>query len=178
MRRILPALMLVLTTCGSEAPQPQEKARLDVPVPSGPPVVQQVQASAPPTSGSATPPRWEAAATGAATALRLVGAGGGLLMSLACRRNPTRFVVEVPSFVPLGNEERFSFDLGAEHALLIARPTGQKRGVTAEGTAPTKGVLDEAETVSAVYGSQRTGPVPAPPEKLREMLAGACAQPS
>ncbi len=167
--------MLVLATCGTEAPQAQEKGPVELPVPSGPPGAQQVEASPPPTPGSGEAPRWETAASGAGTALRLVAADGGLLISVACRRDPVRLVVVVPSFVPVGSEDRFSFGLGAERALLVADPTRQKEGVTAEGAAPEKAVWDEAETVSALYGTQRIGPVPAPPEKLRKMLSGACA---
>ncbi|MDP9415281.1 MAG: hypothetical protein M3Q08_14610 [Pseudomonadota bacterium] len=174
MRRTLPALMLVLATCGTEAPQPEEKEPVELPVPSGPPGAQQVQASPPPTAGSADAPRWESAASAAGTALRLVAADGGLLMSVDCRRGPVRLVVEVPSFVPVASEERFSFGLGAERALLAAHPARQKQGVSAEGMVPSKAAWDKAETVSATYGTQRIGPIPAPPEKLRDMLSRAC----
>ena len=175
MRKALAACLL-LGACGAPAPEPnKDEAKVDVPVPSGPPVAQQVEAAPPSTQGAEPGPRWESAASGEGSALRLKAADGALLMNIACLGKPARLVVTMPSFSLVGSEDRFSLGLGSEPITLVADPTRQKGpGVTAEGPAPERALLEKAETVSAHYGTQQVGPVPAPPEKLREMLAKAC----
>jgi hypothetical protein len=151
--------ILLLTTCGgSGGDQPSTENRLDVPVPSGPPVVQQIDEKAP--------------------AARLTEAGGDVLISIACLSKPARLVVTVPSFTPIGSEDRLSFGIGSEPVTLVADPTRQpQQGVTGEGAVPGnfRDLLKEQKQISAVYGSQNSGPHPAPPEALSEALARACA---
>jgi hypothetical protein len=173
MRFILP--ICLLTACGSVSEAPDNK--LDLPVPSGPPVVQQVdemEPVAPPTTG----PAWESVASGAATAVRLTETGGSVLMSIACLSGPRRVVVTVPSFTPIGSEDRFSFGIDQEPVTLVADPTKQKQpGVTGEGPVPENfdDLLRSAKQISAHYGNQKAGPYPAPPEALRKALANACS---
>jgi hypothetical protein len=174
MRRFLLANLL-LASCGS-ANAPKGDNDVDVPVPSGPPVAQQADAvpsSAPGESG----PTWESAASGEGTALRLTAPDGSLLLSIACLRRPTRLVVSAPGFTPIGSEDRFSLGLGEGPVTLVADPTRQhKGGVTAEGGIPEgfAELLEEAEQVSALYGTQKIGPHPAPGEALKEALAKDC----
>ena len=166
---------LLLAACGGGSPEKQEH-KLDVPMPSGPPVAQQVDAGPPPTEGAKPSTHWETVASPEGATLRLTGPNGAMIMSLACLGKPARMVATVPSFSPIRSEDRFSLGFGDEPVTLVADPARQKgAGATAEGAAPDAGLIEKAETVSALYGTQRVGPVPAPPEKLRQMLARACA---
>jgi hypothetical protein len=177
MRLPLPALLLLLASCGGASEAPKNDDDVDVPVPSGPPVAQQADAvpsSAPGESG----PTWESAASGEGTALRLTAPDGRLLLSIACLRTPRRLIASAPGFKAIGSEDRFSLGLGEEPVTLVADPTRQeKSGVTAEGAVPASfgKLLDEAKQVSALYGSQQIGPHPAPGEALKEALARDCA---
>jgi hypothetical protein len=85
-------------------------------------------------------------------------------------------VVSVPSFKPIGSEDRFSLALGEEPVALVADPTRQKTGVTAEGAVPGNftELLGKAERIGAIYGNQQIGPHPAPPKALLETLAKEC----
>lgn len=167
--------MLLLAGCGS-GQQSNEQA-VDLPLPSGPPLVQQVDAvpsSAPDGAG----PAWETAAGGEGTALRLTEPGGRLLLSIACTGSPPRLAVSAPAFNPVGSEDRMSFGLGNEPLALVADPTRQsKGGVTGEGPVPEEftRLLEAAGEVSAVYGTQSVGPVPAPADALKQMLAASCS---
>jgi hypothetical protein len=168
-------LLLLLAACGSGAPPPGNET-VEIPTPSGPPVAQQMEAAPPPMESAQAGPRWESVSSGEGSALRLTGSDGKVAMSVACLGQPRRMVVTVPSFSPIGSEDRFSLGLGNEPVTLVADPTRQKGpGVTAEGPPPPRAVFDNAATVSALYGRQQVGPVPAPPEKLRELLAKSCA---
>lgn len=144
-----------------------------MPTPSGPPIAQQadvIPSTAPAPNGLA----WEVTQSDGATMLRLVNGSRSLLMALGCRRGQ-RLLVQVPSFTQVGSEDRLTLGFGDEAMALVARPPADgEPGVTAEGAAPPPARIEEAKTVSAVYGSQQLGPVPAPPEKLRQMLADAC----
>ena len=173
--RLALAACLLLGACGGAAPEKEDGAKVDVPMPSGPPVAQQVEAAPPPTEGSEPRPRWESIATGEGSALRLIAADGAPMMSIACLGAPARLVVTVPSVSSIGREDRLSLGLGQEPVTLVADPTRQKGpGVTAEGSPPRRALLEKAESVSALYGTQQVGPVPAPPKELREMLVKAC----
>ena len=167
-----------LAACGSSSEEPSApKDKLDLPVPSGPPVVQQVDEMAPVAPDKAGPP-WESVASGGTTALRLIEAGGKVLMSIACVSGPTRLVVTVPSFTPIGSEDRFSFGIDQKPVTLVADPAKRKQsGVAGEGPVPANfgDLLKRAERISGHYGAQKAGPYPAPPEALREALAKACS---
>jgi hypothetical protein len=104
--------------------------------------------------------------------------GGRLLLSLFCLETPSRLAVSAPGFLPIGSEDRFSLGLGNEPVTLVADPTRQaKGGVTGEGAVPDNfaETLRAAAQVSALYGTQRIGPFPAPDEALKEALVQSCA---
>lgn len=171
--RLLP-IFLLLAACGSPAEQKQEEEKVELPVPSGPPIVE--PEDVPDTSGDGAP-RWESATGEGGTALRLVGKGGRLEMSLSCASAPKRLIVSVPGLSPIGSEERFSLALGQEPVTLVADPTRQPQpGVTAEGAVPADfgELLERAGRIGALYGTQRSGPHPAPPKPLRKALAEEC----
>ena len=178
MRFLLPALLLLLASCGGSGEQAQGNGAADLPEPSGPPVAQQVDAdpSAPPPPAA---PAWESTASPEGTALRLTQPDGTLLLSIACLGRPIRLVATAPAFSPIGSEDRFSLGLGNEPIAMVADPTRQAQaGVTAEGAVPDnfEKLLDEAKQVSALYGTQRIGPVPAPAEALKKALAKSCTR--
>lgn len=176
MRAQLLALLL-LSACRSE---PADRGAgdniVELPQPSGPPIVQQVQekTSAP---AVATAPVWQKVASSDRTEIRLTGSGGSLLLSLACLRRPARLRAAVPTFSPIGSEDRFSLGLGNEPLILVADPTRQAQlGVSAEGPVPSNlsDLLRDAGAISAVYGAQQAGPFPPPPAQLKEAFGKGC----
>lgn len=178
MRCLLLAL-LVLASCGPAADAPSGSGAAELPQPSGPPLAQQVDSvpSSSPPQGVAA---WESAASAEGMALRLTEPGGRVLLSIACLGSPARIVVTAPRFSPIGSEDRFALGLGEEPVTLVADPSRQgEAGVTAEGPVPEAfaALLGEAEQVSALYGTQKIGPVAAPDERLGEGLAKSCTGP-
>ena len=174
MRQTPLALLLLLAACGAPAPDAEEKGpTVDIPTPSGPPIAQQADAvpSTAPPPGAAD---WAVTESERAVVLRLLDERRGLVMVLGCRTGRGLMAV-VPSFTQIGSEDRLTVGFGDEAVALAARPPAQGNpGVTAEGGAPPPDVIEEAESVSAVYGAQRLGPLPAPSEALRERLASRC----
>ena len=172
--RAAAVLLLLLGACGSEAPQANEA--VDLPEPSGPPLAQQIDA-APASAPNPGEGGWESVASGEGIALRFVAPGGKLLLSIACLGMRQQLVAAAPGFSPIGSEDRFSLGLGQEPVTLVADPTRQAAGgVTAEGGVPPnfEDLLEDAEQVSALYGTQSVGPLPAPAKALREALAKSC----
>ena len=166
-------VLLAIAACGSPAPEARQEKSINVPVPSGPPIAQQADA-VPSTAPARSGPTWEATNSDRAAVLRLIDPSGGLLMVLACRKDRGLLAV-VPGFTQIGSEDRLTLGLGDEPVVLVANPPRQGNpGVTAEGAAPPAGLIEAARDVSAVYGAQKLGPLAAPPEALREMLAKAC----
>ena len=174
MRSLLPSLLL-LSACGAPAGHADETVTADIPVPSGPPIVQQVEGEVPNTAVEKAT-RWESVTGERGTGLRLVGEGGKMAMSIFCPDGGTRLVVSVPSFKPIGSEDRFSLALGQEPVTLVADPTRQNSGVTAEGAVPDNfsELVDKAGRIGALYGAQQMDPHPAPPKALLEKLAKEC----
>lgn len=175
LRQAVYSLILLLVGCG---PEPGRKSQaVDLPLPSGPPVAQQVDAVpiiAPDQAG----PAWEIATSGAGTALRLMGGGGKLLLSIACAGSPRRLAVTAPAFDPVGSEDRFSFGLGSHPLTLVADLSKQANGgVTGEAPVPEDFAqrLETARRLSALYGNQAVGPVPAPDQALKQILAKSCS---
>jgi hypothetical protein len=174
MRKILP-ILLILSACGAPAPEEAGNDTADIPVPSGPPILQQAEGEVPDAAVEGVP-RWESATGDGGTGIRLVDEGGVTEMSIFCPQARTRLVVSVPKFKAIGSEERFSLALGDEPVTLVADPTRQKQGVTGEGAVPDNfsELLKKAERIGARYGNQQTGPHALPPKPLREALSREC----
>ena len=179
MRCFLPLLVLLATAaCGDSANAPEDQAaetELGVPVPSGPPVAQQVGPAAVPDNSGTGAPRWESATGEEGTILRLVNSRGVLVMSLACRAGSGTLAARVPAFSAIASEDRFSLALGDQPVALVADP-GSKGGMVAQGPVPDGFAdrLEDAKAISALYGTQRSGPHPAPPEQLGKAFAQTC----
>lgn len=162
-----------VSACSAE-PRPGNDVAT-TPVPSGPPVVQQVE---PDAKGVAIQPglKWESA--GGGSTLHLVNPDGSLRMSVACTGTPAKLVVNVPSFTPIGSEDRFAFAVGQEPVTLVADPTRQRAGtgVTGEGPVPDNfsALLSEAGQIGALYGTQQVGPHIPPPRELVSSFLEAC----
>lgn len=182
MKRALALMLVALAACGDEPPRiaaDNEIGAVELPQPSGPPVVQQVQPdAAAPSARSAFD--WESSASGEGTALRLNNPDGSLRMSIACLARPGRLVASVPSFSPIGSEDRFALALGSEPVTLVADPTRQQArpGVTGQGAIPDnlEDLLRAADEVGALYGTQRVGPHGPPPPGLVAALMTSCAE--
>ncbi len=174
MRRLpVLAAAAALASCGSEPAQKAGGDAAPLPEPSGPPVIQQAEADG--GAATATPRlEWERADDGAG--LRLSNPDGTVRMSLAC--TGSKLVVNVPSFTPIGSEDRFMLALGQNPVTLVADPTRQRpgTGVTAEGPAPRNfgGLLSDGPTVGALYGTQQIEADSPPSSKLASQLATGC----
>ena len=169
-------LLLLATACGGEPPKRGEK--VDLPQPSGPPVVQQVdvapaaQPQQPRSSGG-----WESVTGAPGVSLRYVDGGGRPLLTLACLGRPPELTANALGLQPIGSEERFSLGIGAEAVILVADPQrAGELGIEAKGQVPEhfEALLRAAAQISAAYGTQQVGPLPAPPQALKNKLGSAC----
>ena len=169
MRNIIPlSLLLCLAACGS---QERPENNTELPEPSGPPIVQQVEpeeekpaVAAPAESG------WTATGGG----LQLIDAGK---TALTIRCTNGKLVVHAPSFTPIGSEDRFAFGLGDEPVTMVADPTRQPGpGVTAETPVPDnlESLWRNAGQMRALYGTQQVGPIAAPPPALADPFLQSC----
>lgn len=164
---------MAVFACSAE-PRPDNDTPT-TPVPSGPPVVQQVQSD--PTGAEIRPGvKWESADGG--STLRLVNPDGSLRMRIVCSGTPAKLVVNVPSFTPIGSEDRFAFAVGQEPVTLVADPTRQRAGtgVMAEGPVPGNFAVlfGEAQQIGALYGTQQVGPHMPPTRELVASFLKAC----
>jgi len=175
MRALSIALIAIaLVGCGSEPAEQRSAGTAQVtPEPSGPPVVQQAQ---PDQKGTPMQPGVEVGSVGAG--LRIDNPDGTLRMSLVCVGAPAKLVATVPSFTPVGSEDRFALALGQEPVTLVADPTRQPpRGLSAEGPVPENFavLLAAAGQVGALYGTQKIGPH-ALPKEAASRLAKECGK--
>jgi hypothetical protein len=157
---LIAAVAIALAGCGSEPEEqrPVEETQV-TPEPSGPPVVQQVE---PEQKGANSQSDVEVESVGGG--LRIDNPDGTLRMSVVCTGSPSKLVASVPSFTPIGSEDRFALAIGEEPVTLVADPTRQKAGsgVRAEGPVPDNfpALLAAAGEVGALYGTQKIGPHP------------------
>lgn len=168
----------LLAGCQSGTTNEAANASAEIPIPSGPPAPQEPTGEAPASGAASTQPglSWESAAAGGGNAIRLISPDGTLLMSVNCLAGPARLVVNVPRFTPIGSEDRFAFAFDDDPITLVADPTRQTAGVTAEGPIPRglAEVLERANSVTALYGTQQVGPHIPPPPELGRAFAEAC----
>ena len=157
------------TACTREEP-PGEPDGKELPQPSGPPVVQQVE-----------PEQDKPTVDDAASGWRSVGGGlalvdaGKTILTIRCEGG--KLIVHAPAFSPIGSEDRFAFGLGDEPVTMVADPTLQPGpGVTAEGPVPENFAAwwRSADRITALYGTQRVGPHPVPPAAVADAFLESC----
>ncbi|MEO8547130.1 MAG: hypothetical protein ABI422_02055 [Sphingomicrobium sp.] len=149
---------LLLEGCGPrDAPHKIERARPDVPV-------------------ATASPHWDLRSTGESAVLTLASEAGATAIALSCAAGKDQLLVNVPSFKPIGSEERLSFGSGAQVVALVADPRGdrQRGGVSGSGPVPDDLKALVAGPVAVSYGAQRSGPYPAPPLDLARRFVTAC----
>ena len=137
-------------------------------------------------AGAADPPQpakagqlsWDIQSSGEGVALALQSGSGSTAMRLFCPTARNELLVNVPSFKPIGSEERLSFGSGGEVAALVADPSGdaQRGGVSGSGAVPGNLAALVSGPVSASYGAQSSGPHPPPPGELARAFVRACAK--
>lgn len=122
--------------------------------------------------------RWNLQSSGEGTALALLDASGGTVLRLFCAPGANQLLVNVPTFQPIGSEERLSFGGGGDAVALVADSGGDRRrgGVSGSGQPPTNLVDLLSGRVSASYGAQTSGPHPAPQRAQARALAEACGE--
>ena len=130
-----------------------------------------------PAGGSAAL-RWDLQSSGEGVALALLSASGNTAIRLFCAAGKNEILVNVPSFRPIGSEERLSFGSGGEATALVADPRGdaQRGGVSGTGAVPGNLAALITGPVSASYGAQASGPHPAPPGDLGRAFVRACEE--
>ena len=121
---------------------------------------------------------WDVQSSGEGVALALLSGAGSTAMRLFCPAASNELLVNVPSFRPIGSEERLSFGSGGEVVALVADPSGdaQRGGVTGASAVPGNLTALVSGPVSASYGAQVSGPHPAPPGNLAQAFVRACAK--
>lgn len=122
---------------------------------------------------------WILQSNGDGVALALTDQAGSAAIRLICPRGRDQLLVNVPSFKPIGSEERLSFGGGGEVIALVADPHGDARrgGVSGTGAVPEElKQLLTAGPISASYGAQRSGPHPAPGDHLAGPFLSACRE--
>lgn len=120
--------------------------------------------------------RWDLQSSGEGVSLAFGRESGAPAIRLFCPARQNRLLVNVPSFNPIGSEERLSFGSGGEVVALVADSRGDasRGGVSGSGPVPDdlKGLV--AGPVGASYGAQHSGPHPAPPAELSRPFVTAC----
>lgn len=125
----------------------------------------------------AAAPTWDIASSGEGVAL-VLAAGDRTTVRLFCPAASGRILVNVPTFHPIGSEERLSFGSGGAVEALVADTRGdsQRGGVSGTGAVPGNLPALIAGPLSVNYGAQNSGPHPAPPRQLARAFAGACRE--
>ena len=160
---------LLLTACGSGAEQPSQPA-------ASPPSANPSSDSGPAAHATAAGTKnWDLTASGEGTAL-VLEARGAAAIRLFCPAGQSTILVNVAAFRPIGSEERLSFGSGANAHALVADPRGDRLrgGVSGTGAVPPNLAALVGGPIVAAYGSQRSGPHPAPPGGLARAFVTAC----
>jgi hypothetical protein len=173
--------LAALAACDAPPAEPRalERAPAAVapPLPSGPPL------------GAAQPDRIPAPAAAAAgwesrvfedgLMLRIPGSGEDGGFSMTCSGRPRQLSVAIPSFTPIGSEDRLALELGSEPVTVVADLGSKAQGVTAAAPLPENlgGLLEGAAHIGALYGTQQSGPHPPPSKAQIEAFQKACAEP-
>jgi uncharacterized membrane protein len=133
------------------------------------------------TNAGGSPPRadgsgWDLQSSGEGVALALVTASGDTAVRLFCPAGKNQLLVNVPSFRPVGSEERLSFGSGGNVVALVANTRGdaQRGGVSGTGSVPDSLAALVGGPIAVNYGAQNSGPHPAPPAQEARAFAAAC----
>lgn len=120
---------------------------------------------------------WDLQSSGEGVALALLAGEARAAIRLFCPAGKGQLLVNVPTFRPIGSEERLSFGGGGEaHALVAdARGDAQRGGVSGTSAVPANLATLVAGPVSASYGAQTSGPHPAPPQNMARAFVAACS---
>lgn len=123
-------------------------------------------------------PSWTLRRSGEGAALTLLAPGGTATIQLFCSAAERRLLVNVPSFKPIGSEERLSFGSGGQAIVLVADTRGdhERGGITGSGAIPDE--LKELiwNPIHASYGAQHSGPHPAPPSEAAGPFLSVCGE--
>ena len=130
---LIAAASTVLGGCGEnrDAPAPAPANGTQGPGAKG-------EAAAPAAAPSDPASRWDMESSGEGIALALLPTSGPATVRLFCPAGRKRLLVNVPSFRPVGSEERLSFGSGGEVVALVADTRGdrQRGGVSGTGDVP------------------------------------------
>ncbi|HUE78190.1 MAG TPA: hypothetical protein VMN38_00970 [Sphingomicrobium sp.] len=120
---------------------------------------------------------WDLQSSGEGVALALLSADRAAAIRLFCPAGQSQLLVNVPTFRPIGSEERLSFGSGSEAIALVADTRGdaQRGGVSGTGQVPDNLAAIVSGPISASYGAQSSGPHAAPPANLARAFAAACS---
>jgi uncharacterized membrane protein len=118
---------------------------------------------------------WDLVASGEGAAL-IYPASGDRSVTLFCPSDRRELLVNVQGFRPVGSEERMSFGSGATVETLVADTRGDslRGGVSGTGAVPANLDALIGGAISVNYGSQNSGPHPAPPSDLARGFSAAC----
>jgi uncharacterized membrane protein len=121
---------------------------------------------------------WYLQSSGEGVALTLTGRGGDTAVRLFCAAGSNRLLVNVPSFQPVGSEERMSFGSGGNVVALVADTGGdaQRGGVSGTGPVPDNLAALVGGPIAVNYGAQNSGPHEAPPAQEARAFAAACGK--
>ena len=116
-------------------------------------------------------------AIGADGAVLTFSEKGKAAIRLICPKGDGRLVVNVPSFKPIGSEERLSLGSGETVVTLVADVSGAHGGggVTASGAQPDEIKALLFTPLQASYGPQTSGPYPAVPIEVQRPFVEACS---
>ena len=131
------------------------------------------------TDGGATnASRWDLQSSGEGVALALLDGSDETLVRLFCPSEGRQLLVNVPDFRAVGSEERLSFGSGGDVVALVADSRGdaQRGGVSGIGEVPGNLAALLGGTIAVNYGSQNSGPHPAPPGDKARAFASACSE--
>ena len=180
-RLIVAALLTGCAACSAGAAQ---ENRAGLPEPSGPPIIEQARPDVPTTATVESAPKEARDVQGELHwrlddgVLRLLTSERNLVMVIACRAEAGGLLAYVPSFTPIGSEDRFNLGLGNEPVTLVAglTPRQGKSGVTATGATPNgfERLFTQAAQISANYGTQTLGPLPPPSAPMAAHFAKRC----
>ena len=162
----------LLGACGS-----QENAEDDAPSAKS---VTPSNSSAAPDAPKRQAGGWNLQSSGEGTTLALLSESGRAIIRLSCPTRGKLLLVNVPSFQPIGSEERLSFGSDGEVVALVADARGDRHrgGVSATGEVPPNLPSLLGGPLSVSYGAQTSGPHPVPPHSLSRAFAASCREAS